>query len=169
MKKSIIVALCSLVLSITAQATDLKEGDQAPLFKSKLHTGEEFALESQRGKWVVLYFYPKADTPGCTKQACAFRDSIKKITDLNAVVYGVSVDSQEDQMKFHKKHGLKFSLVADEKGDVTRLYGSKMPLVNMSKRWTFVLDKNLVIKKIYKDVDPVKDAETVATFITNQK
>ncbi len=156
------------LLPLIVLATDLKVGDTAPSFKSKLHTGDDFWLEHQKGKWTILYFYPKADTPGCTKQACAFRDNIKKFTDLGAEVYGISVNTIEDQVAFHKKHGLKFSLIADAKAEVTDLYGAKLPLIKMSKRWTFIIDDQLKIRKIEKDVDPVTDAQSVADFISAQ-
>lgn len=152
--------------AFTLQAGDLKVGDAAPLFKAKLHTGADFNLEAQKGKWTVLYFFPKSDTPGCTKQACAFRDNIKKITDLGAEVYGVSTDGISDQAAFHKKHGLKFNLISDESADISKAFGTKMPMVKMSKRWTFILDDKLVIRKMDKDVDPVTDAVKVAEFIS---
>lgn len=155
--------------ALTAQATDLKVNDSAPSFKAKLHTGADFDLENQKGKWTVLYFFPKSDTPGCTKQACAFRDSLKKITSQGADVYGISTDSVKDQAAFHKKHALIFSLISDESTAITILYGVKMPMVKMAKRWTFILDDQLKIRKIDKDVDPVADAEKVAEFISKNK
>lgn len=155
--------------SVLSFAVELKVGDQAPTFLAQLQDGTTFNLQNQMGKWTVLYFYPKADTPGCTKQACAFRDSIKKITDLGAEVYGVSINNIKDQAAFHKKHALKFSLIADEKGEIVKQYGTKMPFLNMSKRWTFILDHQLKIRKIEKDVDPVLDAEKVAEFIQSEK
>lgn len=155
-----------VVLFGKVYASDLKVGDAAPLFKSKLQSGDDFWMEHQKGKWTILYFYPKADTPGCTKQACAFRDNIKKITDLGAEVYGISVNSVEEQAAFHKKHGLKFSLIADPEAETTILYGAKLPIIKMSKRWTFIIDDQLKIRKIEKDVDPVTDAQSVADFIS---
>lgn len=161
--------LVCLFFSPIIFATELKVGDKAPVFLAQVQDGTTFNLQNQVGKWTVLYFYPKADTPGCTKQACAFRDSIKKITDLGAEVYGVSVNNIKDQAAFHKKHALKFSLIADEKAEIVKLYGTKMPFLNISKRWTFVLDDQLKIRKIEKDVDPLLDAEKVAEFIQSEK
>jgi thioredoxin-dependent peroxiredoxin len=158
-----------LLVPLVSFSSDLKVGSAAPVFKAKTHTGDDFWMEHQKGKWTILYFYPKADTPGCTKQACAFRDNIKKITALGAEVYGISVNSVEEQAAFHKKHGLKFSLIADEKADIAILYGAKMPMIKMSKRWTFIIDEQLKIRKIEKDVDPVSDAESVADFISKNK
>lgn len=158
-----------LFLAVQSQAVELKVGDTAPDFKATLQDGTSFELKNQIGKWTVLYFYPKADTPGCTKQACAFRDSIKKITELGTDVYGVSVNSVKDQAAFHKKHALKFPLIADEDVEVVKKYGTKMPIVNVSKRWTFIIDDKMKIRKIEKDVDPVSDADRVAEFIKKEK
>lgn len=171
--KTIKITLASLFVLLLASsvfAAELKVGDKAPLFKAKLQSGEDFNLENQKGKWTVLYFFPKSDTPGCTKQACAFRDNIKKITSLGTDVYGISMDTVEEQAAFHKKHGLKFSLISDKAGTVTEAYGAKMPMMQMSKRWTFILDDQLVIRKVDHEADPVTDAEKVAAFIaTAQK
>jgi thioredoxin-dependent peroxiredoxin len=137
----------------------------APTFIARTHDGKDFSLESRKGKWTVLFFYPKADTPGCTKQACTFRDSIKKVRDLGGDVIGISADSVEKQAKFHKKHRLNFMLLADADGKIIDLYGTKMPVVSYSKRWTFIVDPELKIRVIDKDVDPVLDAEKTAKKI----
>lgn len=158
-----------VALSGSAFAAELKAGDAAPIFTAKTHEGKDFDLKSRKGQWTVLYFYPKADTPGCTKQACAFRDNIEQIRTQGAEVYGVSTDTVADQAAFHKKHGLNFPLIADADGAVVKAYGTKMPVMSMSKRWTFLIDPDLKIKWIEKDVDPVKDAETIAAKITELK
>lgn len=167
--KTLSASFFVLLLSSHVFATELKINDKAPTFKAQLQTGEEFNLENQKGKWTVLYFFPKSDTPGCTKQACAFRDNIKKITSQGADVFGVSTDTVEEQAAFHKKHGLKFSLISDASGKITEAYGAKMPMIKMAKRWTFILDDQLVVRKVDHDVDPVTDAVKVAEFITNAK
>jgi len=161
---------CSLLgfLGLSAHATP-QIGDPAPLFKIKTFEGKDFDLQSRKGKWTVLYFYPKAETPGCTKQACAFRDHIQKIRDEQADVFGISVNTVQEQAGFHKNHHLNFTLLADPQGEVVKLYGTKMPVLKMSKRWTFILDPDLKIRAIEKDVDPAKDAEKVAALISNLK
>lgn len=169
MKSLILIPALFLSLFSFASASDLKVGDPAPKFIAKTHEGKDFSLESRKGKWTVLYFYPKADTPGCTKQACAFRDSIKKIRDQGAEVYGISSDSVEAQAKFHKKHHLNFPLLADPKSKIIRQYGAKMMAVNLSKRWTFIIDPELRIRTIDKEVDPVKDAGKVTAEIIRLK
>ena len=146
-----------------AATPSLKSGDTAPLFTLKTQEGSDFALNSRKGRgWTVLYFYPKAETPGCTKQACAFRDSIKSIRVLNAEVYGISADSVDAVAAFHKNHHLNFDLLADPDSKVIEAYGVKMPLLKFAKRWTFLIDPELHIREIETDVDPVKDADHVA-------
>lgn len=144
----------------------VKVGQNAPLFELPQDDGSVFKLASRKGQgWSVLYFYPKAETPGCTKQACAFRDSIKVIRAEGAEVYGVSTDSAEKLTAFRKNHNLNFPLLSDEKAKVVELYGAKMPVVGMAKRWTFLLDSDLVVRWIDNDVDPAKDAQNVAQKI----
>jgi peroxiredoxin Q/BCP len=148
-------------------AFGLETGAKAPLFKAKTHDGKSFDLSDRKGLWTVLYFYPKAETPGCTKQACAFRDSIKKIRDLGAEVYGISADTVEAQAAFHKNHNLNFTLIADADKNVINAYETKMPVIGMSKRETFIIGPDLMIKHIEKDVDPVKDAAYVADILVS--
>lgn len=150
--------------SLAAHAAELKTGDTAPQFKAKTQLGSDFDLSTRRGKWTVLYFYPKADTPGCTKQACTFRDNIKQITDLGADVFGISVNTVEEQKAFYDKHKLNFTLLADD-GSITKLYGAKMPVMAMAKRWTFLIDPDLKIRALEKNVDPIKDAGRMAELI----
>ena len=148
-----------------SKASELKVGDAAPEVKLQTDQGTAFDLSQRKGQWTILYFYPKAETPGCTKQACAFRDSISKIHELKAEVFGVSNDSVDALVKFKKNHHLNFTLLADPKSEVIDKYGTKMPLVGMSKRWTFIVDPNVKIAYIDKDVDPVLDAQKMANKI----
>jgi len=165
----IVFGFLSKALFQTVTAAEVSVGNPAPLFSLTAMDGKGFELASRKGQWTVLYFYPKAETPGCTKQACAFRDNIKKIRNLGAEVFGVSINSVKEQADFAKNHNLNFILLADEKGKVTELYGTKMPLLNFSKRWTFIIDPNLIIRDIDKDVDPIKDADRVAGKIAELK
>ncbi len=162
----IIFSFVFMLLSASAQSA-VELGKVAPDFKSTTHEGKPFNLSERKDKgWTVLYFYPKAGTPGCTKQACGFRDAIKKIQVLGAEVYGISSDSVEAQAKFHKEHKLLFTLLADPDLEVIKKFDVKMPVVSMSKRWTFILDPKLVVRAIDNNVDPVMDAENVAKKIT---
>jgi peroxiredoxin Q/BCP len=170
MKLRLILGTLFLFASVAFAAdVDLKVGDAAPLFKVKTHERKDFDLKSRAGQWTVLYFYPKAGTPGCTKQACAFRDNIEKIRKEGADVYGISADTVSDQLAFHKEHHLNFVLLADPDSVVSKMYGSKMALLSMSKRWTFIIDADLKIREIAKDVDPVVDADRVAKQIAKMK
>jgi peroxiredoxin Q/BCP len=150
--------------SAVAASRPLKVGDKAPGFTTTQDDGSEFLLASRKDKgWTVLYFYPKAETPGCTAQACAFRDSVKLIRAKNAEVYGVSTDSPAKLAAFRKKHNLNFPLLSDENAKVVSLYGVKMPVVDIAKRWTFLIDPQLNVRWIDNAVDPAKDAANVAT------
>jgi peroxiredoxin Q/BCP len=162
MVRLLLAAVLTLGFGIVGMASDLKLGDQAPALKLKTDQGAIFDLQSRKGQWTVIYFYPKADTPGCTKQACAFRDNIAKIRALRAEIFGVSADDVEALQKFRKNHNLNFVLLADPGLDAISAYGTKMAVVNMSKRWTFIIDPDLKIRSIDKDVDPVLDAKRVA-------
>jgi thioredoxin-dependent peroxiredoxin len=164
-KSKLKFALSALMFPFLAHGQELKIGDNAPLFETKTHDGKNFSLSSRKGQWTVLYFYPRAETPGCTKQACAFRDSIKTIRDQNAEVFGISSDSVENQRAFHKNHSLNFTLLADPEGKIIEQYGTKMPAVTLSKRWTFIIDGDLKIRSIDKQVDPAKDPDQVASII----
>jgi peroxiredoxin Q/BCP len=163
----LLLAALVLVFGISSQASELRVGDAAPAIKLKTDEGSDFDLESRKGEWTVLYFYPKADTPGCTKQACAFRDNISEIRKLGADIFGVSSDGVEALKKFKKKHNLNFVLLADPELKAIKAYGTKMPVVGISKRWTFIIDPELKIRSIEKDVDPVLDAKRVAEMLRN--
>jgi peroxiredoxin Q/BCP len=158
------VVMFSLLTSMgLAHAEKVSVGQQAPLFTLHAQDGSTLDLASRQGKgWTVLYFYPKAGTPGCTTQACAFRDAIKVIRSENADVFGISTDDVENLQKFHKEHQLTFTLLSDPDAKVTEAYGVKMPIVTVAKRWTFILDPSLVIRQIDDDVDPAMDAMRVA-------
>lgn len=155
--------------TIAGPATEIKVDDPAPVFKAQTQTGNEFDLSSRKGKWTVLYFYPKAGTPGCTKQACAFRDNIDQIRAEGAEVYGISADTVTDQARFHREHHLNFDLLADPKDKVIDMYGTKMNDRHLSKRWTFILDPDLKVKAVMKDVDPIIDSEKMASTIKRLK
>ena len=174
MKKLIIVMFVILLplffTPISAVAgNELKVKDLAPAVKLKTHEGKDFDLSNRKGQWTVLYFYPKAGTPGCTKQACAFRDSLDKIKEAGAEVFGVSSDSVDAQAKFHKEHRLNFILLADHDSKIIEAYGVKVPVIGVAKRWTFIIDPELKIRAIIKGADPVVDSETMAQKIIELK
>ena len=156
------------MFSFSAMA-GLKVGQKAPVFEAVNQEGKHFSLADRKGKWTVLYFYPKADTPGCTKQACAFRDAIKVIRNLDAEVFGVSTDKVSALAAFHKKHSLNFDLLSDESKKIVDSYGTRMPLIGISKRHTFIVDPELVVRDINTEVDPAKDPNVVADRIKELK
>jgi thioredoxin-dependent peroxiredoxin len=136
----------------------LKEGDQAPDIRVRSDTGEEFRLSDLKGKRVVLYFYPKADTPGCTVEACEFRDGIQAFANKDAAVVGISPDKPAAQAKFKTKYDLPFTLLADEDKAAAQaygvwkeknMYGKKVMGI---KRTTFVIAPDGKIEKIYSKV-----------------
>ncbi|OGT81373.1 MAG: peroxiredoxin [Gammaproteobacteria bacterium RIFCSPLOWO2_02_FULL_61_13] len=144
---------------------ELQVGDSAPAFDLIDQYQKPQRLADYAGKWVVLYFYPKDDTPGCTTEACSFRDDIFKIRALGAEVLGISLDSAESHAEFAKKHGLPFPLLADTDARVTDSYGALMGLgpVKYAKRHTFIIGPDGKLAKIYRDVDPkVHSAEVIA-------
>jgi thioredoxin-dependent peroxiredoxin len=164
MPKFIGVLMLSWLLS-SAHADDLKVGDTAPLFQIKTHEGKDFTLEDRKGHWTILYFYPMAETPGCTKQACAFRDAIKKVKELNAEVFGISADSVESINKFRTHHDLKFTLLSDPELKAINAYGAKKLALKMANRYTYIVGPDLKIKYVDLKVDPVLDVERTTAKI----
>ena len=125
-------------------------GDPAPDFRLQSQSGEMVRLSDYKGnKAVVLYFYPKDNSPGCTKEACAFRDSYEAFKDAGAEVIGVSSDSEESHGLFSLKLGLPFLLLSDEGGKIRELYGVPSSLGLIPGRVTFVIDKNGVVRHVF--------------------
>ncbi|WP_083320763.1 peroxiredoxin [Hymenobacter glacialis] len=136
----------------------LQVGQPAPDFSLKTTTGTTFRLHELRGRHVVLYFYPKDDTPGCTTQACSFRDQYEDFKDLGAEVVGVSSDSEQSHQKFTAKHSLPFELLADENGAVRKLYEVPRAMLGLLPgRVTFVIDKEGVIQYIFNSLTGATD------------
>jgi peroxiredoxin Q/BCP len=159
--------MSTMMLSFLGQkpASDLKVGDPAPGISLQTDEGRNFDLNTRKGHWTVLYFYPQAGTPHCTKQACAFRDSLAQIRALGAEIFGVTSNGIDALKKFKARHNLNFTLLADPGLDAIRRYGTKMPFLRLSKRWTFIVDPELKIRAIEKNVDPVLDATRVAEIL----
>ena len=137
---------------------ELQIGNKAPDFTLPDQDGKTVSLKSLKGKQLVLYFYPKDDTPGCTKEACGFRDSLKAIEKINTVVLGVSMDNAASHQKFIKKYSLPFPLLCDEDGTVSKAYGV-YKLKNMYgktywgiERSTFIIDETGTLKAIFRKV-----------------
>ena len=145
----------------------LKEGDKAPDFTARDGEGQTVRLKDLRGRRVVLYFYPKDDTPGCTKEACSFRDSFAKFKKRGIEVLGVSFDSETKHQKFARKYDLPFSLLADTDRVIAEGYGTYGEKKFMGRtymgihRVTFLIDEEGKIKKIFNKVKPEDHAEEV--------
>jgi peroxiredoxin Q/BCP len=143
----------------------LSVGDPAPTFEAPATGGETISLESMRGKWVVLYFYPKADTPGCTRQSCSLRDGYQDIMAAGAIVLGVSRDTVDAQEAFKKKYNLPFPLIADADGTVAPAYGVLPKLVPLAKRKTFIIDPDGKIAHVFSKVDVARHNDEVLAVL----
>jgi len=153
MKKSIAMIFGILTLAAACgHSGDLRVGDTAPDFTAVDDQGASISLKDFRGKSVVLYFYPKDDTPGCTAEAEGFRDNFKGFEGKNAVILGVSYDSAGSHQSFKEKHQLPFYLLVDSDKKISGLYGAKGVL--FASRDTIVIDPQGKIQQIYRSVDP---------------
>jgi thioredoxin-dependent peroxiredoxin len=145
----------------------LKAGEPAPDFKVQTNGGGEVALRDFRGKSVILYFYPKDDTPGCTKEACAFRDHFSEFRKRGAVVLGVSIDSVKSHDKFAGKYKLPFTLLADDEKQIVNAYGVWGEKSFMGRKYmgthrvTFLIGPDGRIRKIWPKVKPEEHAQEV--------
>ena len=137
-------------------AEEVKEGDPAPGFELRDQDGQLHSLEDYRDKWVAVYFYPKDDTPGCTTEACEFRDDIFAFKELDCQILGVSLDDEVTHKAFADKYSLPFPLLADTDGTTSEAYGVKTRMfgMTMAKRQTFLIDPSGRVAKHYAKVDP---------------
>jgi peroxiredoxin Q/BCP len=140
-----------------------KPGELAPQFSLPDQNGKIHKLADYRGKWVVLYFYPKDDTPGCTQEACSFRDDLHALTALGAQIVGVSVDDTDSHRKFAEKYHLPFPLLADRKGDITNAYGALLDwkVIRIAKRYTFLIDPAGKVARAYLSVDTSRHSKQI--------
>jgi len=159
--------LAVAMLCVFAGAVQAAEGPAlgaiAPDFKLQDQNGKSHQLKDYRGKWVALYFYPKDQTPGCTTQACEFRDNIFAFREANAQILGISVDDVESHKKFAEKHGLPFPILADSTKETAKKYGSLKSYFGMelARRDTYLIDPQGRIVKRYVEVDPKGHSELV--------
>jgi peroxiredoxin Q/BCP len=137
-----------------------KPGKRAPDFEAKDQNGNTVSLASFRGRPVVLYFYPKDDTPGCTAEACSFRDSMSMLRDREIVVLGVSVDSEESHAGFASKYKLNFTLLSDRKASIVRAYGVESPY-GTAKRVTYIIGPDGIIRYVFPHVSTSTHASDV--------
>jgi thioredoxin-dependent peroxiredoxin len=144
----------------------VEEGNPAPDFELESDTGETVRLSALRGRPVVLYFYPKDDTPGCTRQACGIRDVYGKFERAGAVVLGVSADTQASHERFKSKYSLPFTLLADPEHRLGEPYGVAREGKNSYERSTFVIDAEGNVAKIMRRVNPDRHADAVLAALS---
>lgn len=155
-----IISMIFIITSCGGNAQNLNENDPAPDFTLSDAFGETYTLSELKGNPVVIYFYPKANTSGCTKQACGIRDSWSKFSENNISVLGISVDSKESIREFIDDHNLNFPLLSDESKDVSRAYGVLNDF-GVASRITFIIDRNGMIAEIIREVDVEDHADNV--------
>lgn len=148
-----------------------KVGEAAPDFNLPDQNGVLHSLKEFSGKWLVLYFYPKDDTPGCTQEACAFRDDLHKLTALGAQVVGISVDDGKSHAEFAQKYHLPFPLLADSGKEVATRYGVLMNLgfMKYAKRYTFLIDPQGRVSKVYDKVETSRHSREIIEDLNKLK
>ena len=168
MMKIIVVLMLAIVCFIAYQALSVaadvpKTGSAAPDFKLPDAQSKTHSLADYAGSWLVLYFYPKDDTPGCTKEACSFRDDLFQLEKLGAKVVGISVDDTESHAQFARKYSLPFPLLSDKDGNVADRYGALMNLgiIKKAKRYTFLINPEGKIAKVYLSVDTSRHSQEI--------
>src|SRR5258706_12650716 len=174
MRKYLVLCELLVVTAVAALAVSLPgdvpaAGTVAPTFKLTTNEGKEASLSDFKGKWVVLYFYPKDFTSGCTLQAHNFQRDLAKYEAMNAVILGVSVDTAESHKSFCAKEGLNFKLLSDSDAKVSDQYGSVMEYngMKLSARNTFIIDPQGKIAKVFAKVNPAVHSEEVLAALAN--
>ncbi len=161
MFKAITPLLLALCVALPAYAAQPAAGETAPDFALQDQNGKMHSLTDYTGKWVVLYFYPKDDTPGCTTEACAFRDDIFKFRKMGVSILGVSLDDVESHAAFAEKYSLPFPLLADVEKEAATAYGvlKNYGLMKVASRQTFVIAPDGTVARHYAKVDPDSHSE----------
>jgi Peroxiredoxin len=162
--KALLIKLLALLGFVEAGSL-IQEGQLAYNFNLLNEEGKPVQLSQYRGKWVVLYFYPKADTPGCTMQGKEYSRLYDKFLSNNAVVFGVSTDDVPAIKRFKEKYNFRHSLLSDPKGEVAKAYGVKL-FFGMCSRDTVLINPEGKVEKIYRGVDPKGDPNQVLSYIT---
>ena len=173
----IVLAIAAvLIVAVVVRAMQTGEkappaGTTAPDFTLNAQDGKPVSLHDFKGKWVVLYFYPKDFTSGCTIEAHNFQRDLAQYEQKNAIILGVSVQEEDSHQKFCTKEGLSFKLLADTKFQVSNSFDSLMDLAvgKLSARHTFLIDPNGVVRKVYLNVDPPKHSEEVLADLTQRQ
>lgn len=170
MKWVIVLLLLSAALllwRVWRPTRHLTIGDHAPGFELSDQLGNKHTLANYRGSWVVLFFYPRDDTPGCTREACEFRDALPSLKTLHAQVIGISVDDAASHARFAEKLHLPFTLLADTQGMVAAQYGALIKLgpIKMARRMTFLIAPQGHIAHVFRKVNPSRHASDVLRIL----
>lgn len=160
---AVLLLAASVAFWMLRPGTQRTEGSDAPDFALQDQNGRTHRLSDYAGRWLVLYFYPRDDTPGCTREACHFRDDIGTLDQLDAAVVGVSVDSPRSHADFARKYGLPFPLLSDPDGRTAEAYGSllNLGLMRFARRHTFIIAPDGRIAARFDHVDPARHAEEI--------
>ena len=160
---AVILALVFIFKKTAFGSEDKLLGKAAPDFKLKNSYGEFVSLEQFKGEWLLVFFYPKDDTPGCTKEACSLRDNFTEIKKLNANVVGISIDSSDSHKEFKEKYNLPFMLLSDSDGETAKKYGAlnNFFIFKLAKRQSFIIDPIGVVRRVYRDVSPANHAQEI--------
>ena len=163
----VVIAVILLVPRVLSRSAMPSEGSVAPDFTLLSQDGSSVSLKDYRGKWVILYFYPKDQTPGCTREAHNFQADQQKYAERNAVIFGVSLDSVDSHKKFCAKEALNFKLLADTDHQVTSQYGSltNFGVMKFAARHTFIIDPQGRVAKAYTSVDPARHSGEVLSAL----
>jgi peroxiredoxin Q/BCP len=151
------------MFTLVAQAQELVVGGRAPDFGLYDQNNIQHKLGDLRGRWLLLYFYPKDDTPGCTREACAFRDDFRQLLQLQVALLGVSLDSRASHRAFAEKYSLPFPLLADPEGKIASAYGAlwKFGPIRFARRHSFIIDPEGKIARIYRSVDAEQHSQQI--------
>jgi peroxiredoxin Q/BCP len=163
LQRLVTLALACVGIHAAASAAEVTVGEVPPDFRLQDQNGQWHTLAQHKGQWIALYFYPKDDTPGCTKEACAFRDNIFAFEELGAIILGVSLDDVKSHAEFARKYSLPFPLLADTDGKVAEKYGvlNNLGVIKIARRQSFLIDPDGRIVKHYDKVDAEKHSAEV--------
>mgnify|MGYP001560700190 CR=1 FL=1 len=160
------ILLAFLLLCPFNAFAGLADGTKAPLFEAKNQDGKTVKLADHQGHWVLLYFYPKDDTPGCTKQACDLRDDSKKYAQAGITILGVSTQSAKSHQEFKAKHKLPFDLLVDEEGKIGDAFGvAKMPVIGIYKRQSVLISPDGKVARFFENVDAGKHSRMIFDLV----
>ncbi len=160
---AVILTLVFIFKKSAFGSEDVLLGKNAPEFKLKNSYGELISLDQFKGEWLLVFFYPKDDTPGCTKEACSLRDNYSDIKKLNANVIGISIDSSDSHKDFKEKYNLPFMLLSDPDGKTAKKYGAlnNFFIFKLAKRQSFIIDPEGKIRRVYRNVSPSNHAQEI--------